>query len=129
MHPGPDRAIRIVQNLGAGRPQNQAPVNSHALRRDHDQIGLLGGRALDNFLRRLPVLYQRPDMKVFQALVEEFFDILRPGSMHILERAVVRRLGHVQQDQLRIEAPRQRFHVSGSPPATAREIDGEQDSP
>jgi hypothetical protein len=49
--------------------------------------------------------------------------------MQILEHAVVGGFDHVQQDQFRVEAARERFHVSGCAPAAGGKIDGEEDSP
>jgi len=48
MDTSPNRTIGIVQNLRAGRAQNQAPVNPHPLRRDHNQIGVIRRGASDN---------------------------------------------------------------------------------
>src|ERR1035437_572162 len=96
--PRPDRAIRIVENLGAGRPQNQPPVNSHALRRDNDEIRMIDGGAFDDLLSCLAMLHQLLYTKVPPTFAEEVFELLDAGSMHIFERAVVRGLTHVQQD-------------------------------
>jgi len=95
---GPDGAIGIVQDLGAGRSQNQAPVNPHALGRDHDEIGMVDGGALDDFLCRLAVGHQRLYPKVPEALVKEAGDLPHPGFMQIFEGAVVGGLNHVQED-------------------------------
>src|ERR1035438_8222030 len=125
--PRPDRAIGIVEDLGAGRPQNQAPVNPHALRGDHDEVGVIGRGALDDFLSRLAILHQLLYRKVPPALVQETLELLHMGAMQILEPAVVRGLNHVQQDQVRLEAAGERLHVGGSATATAGEIDREED--
>src|SRR5262249_20262147 len=124
----PDRAIRVVKNLGAGRTQNQTSVNSHPLRRDHDEIGVIGRGAGDYFLRCLAVLNQLPYTQVLQTLAKELIEILDADSMQILERAVVGGLDDVQQDQLRVEPAHERFYVSGGAPAAIGKIDGEKDS-
>src|SRR5260221_9025599 len=124
----PDRAIRVVQNLGAGRSQNQAAVNSHALRRDHDEVGMMRRSAFDNLLRCFAMLDQLLDTKVLQPGAKEFIEILAADFMEIFERAVVGGLDHVQQDQLRVEPARERFEVTRGPPAAAGKIDGEKDS-
>src|ERR1035441_6712299 len=123
----PDWAIGIVEDLGAGRPQNQPPVNSHALRGDHDEVRVIGGGALDDFLRCLAMLHQLLYPKVAPAFVEEAIELLHPVAVQILERAVIRGLDHVQQDQLRLEAAGERLHVGGGAAAADGEIDREKD--
>src|ERR1039457_3015903 len=85
--PRPDRAIGIVENLGAGRPQDQTPVNSHALRGDHDEVRVIGCGALDDFLSCLAMLHQLLYRKVAPAFVEEAIELLHMGAMQILEPA------------------------------------------
>src|ERR1017187_5468826 len=123
----PDRAIGIVENLGAGRPQNQAPVNSHALGGDHNEVRVIGCGALDDFLSCLAMLHQLLYPKVPPALVQETLELLHLGAVQIFEPAVVRGLNHVQQDQVRLEAAGERLHVGGSAPAAAGKIDREKD--
>src|ERR1035441_4437680 len=125
--PRPDRAIGIVENLGAGRTQDQAPVNSHALRGDHDEVRVIGCGALDDFLSCLAMLHQLLYRKVPPALVQEPLELLHLGAMQIFEPAVVRGLNHVQQDQLRLEAAGERLHVGGGAAAADGEIDREED--
>ena len=72
-------------------------------------------------------------MEIFWAkgsiFVKEVIEFLHPCPMQIFERAVVGGLDHVQQEQVRVEAARERLHVSRGAPAADGKIDRKKDLP
>ena len=54
---GPHGARRIVQDFGRDRSEQQAPETAIAMRRHHDEIGMLRRGALDDLGGGFTVLY------------------------------------------------------------------------
>src|SRR5665213_1938378 len=127
MHPGPNRAIRVVQNLRAGRSQNQTPIDAHTLSGDHDQIDVMGGSAFDDFSRCFPMFNAPGDAKTVQIVAKEFVEL--PGrNLQIVKRGIVGRLNDVEENQFGLETSRERFDIGRRSAATVGKIDREKDA-
>src|SRR6266567_2449095 len=132
VNPGEDGTIRVMQNLGGDRAQDEAPKRTVSMGGDYNEAGALGMRELDDLAGRVSCEHDTPDIHVSeltgQEVVQEPF---RPTPLLCVESSTDRtgefvssqfisvRAEHVKKRELRMKVARQ---PSGVPRSSRRSL-------